>query len=165
MKKLAVLVLLACGLALGGCGSSTVTSASNAASVTSGLWGAVLTGGSGDASGAVLGFIMNFTVNGDGSLSITQFSFNTNTNTSTNAGCFVSENESGTSSLTTTTGNEVEGTITFVVTSTSPAGNTLTLSGTEVGNSITGSWQLVGSTGTGVTNCNGSGTFTMTKSS
>ncbi|HEY4905277.1 MAG TPA: hypothetical protein VIH89_17500 [Candidatus Sulfotelmatobacter sp.] len=154
MKKLAVLVLLACELLVGGCGSGTTTSVANANSVTSGLWGVVLTGGSGDASGAVLGFIMNFTVNGDGSLNVSQFSFN---NVQT---CFVSETESGTSSLTTTTGNEVEGTITFVVTSTSPSGNTLTLMGNEVGSSITGSWTLAGGTG-----CVGGGSFTMTKSS
>jgi hypothetical protein len=49
-----------------------------------------------------------------------------------------------------------------VVTSSSPAGNSLTLTGTEVGNSITGTWALVG--GTGPPDCNGSGTFTMTKS-
>jgi hypothetical protein len=87
-------------------------------------------------------------------LNVSQFSFN---NVQT---CFVSETESGTSSLTTTTGNEVEGTITFVVTSTSPSGNTLTLMGNEVGSSITGSWTLAGGTG-----CVGGGSFTMTKSS
>lgn len=163
MKKFAVLILLACELAVSGCGSSTATSTSNAQSVTSGLWGAVLSGGSGDASGAVLGFIINFTVNSNGTLNITEFSFNTNPNTTTNPGCFLSEAESGTSSLTTTTGNEIEGSITFVVTSSTPAGNTLTLSGNELGNSITGTWTLVG--GTGPPDCNASGTFTMNKSS
>jgi hypothetical protein len=78
----------------------------------------------------------------------------------------VSETESGTSSLTTTTGNEIEGSINFVVTSSSPTGNTLTLNGTEVGNSITGTWTLVGSDFVQgqTSNCNSSGTFTMTKS-
>src|SRR3984885_4512797 len=141
MKKFAGSVLLVCGLALCGCGSSTKTSSQNAQTVTSGLWGAVLAGGEGDASGAVLGFITNFTVNGDGSLSITQFTFNTDTNTSSSAGCFVSQTESGTSSLTTNTANTIVGSITYVVTSTSPSGNTLTLTGnTGAGpaNSFTG---------------------------
>jgi hypothetical protein len=160
MKKFAVLILFVCGLALCGCGSSTKTSSQNAQSVTSGLWGAVLAGGEGDASGAVLGFITNFTVNGDGSLNITQFSFNTNPAGTNSQPCFVTESVSGTSSLTTTTGNEVEGSITYVVTSTAPAGNTLTLNGTEVGSSITGTWTLSGGTG-----CTSGGTFTMTKSS
>jgi hypothetical protein len=159
MKKFAVLLLLACELAVGGCGSSTKTSLSNAQSSTSGLWGAVLAGGEGDASGAVLGFITNFTINSDGSLNITQFSFNTNPAGMNSQPCFVSESASGSSSLTTTTGNEVEGSITYVVTSTSPAGNTLTLNGTEVGTSITGTWTLAGGTG-----CVSNGTFTMTKS-
>ncbi len=162
MKKLAVLLLLACELTVGGCGT-TVTSASNAASVTSGLWGAELTGGSGQASGAVLGFITNFTVNGDGSLSITQFSFNTDTSTNSNAGCFVSQTESGTSTLTTNTANTIIGSITYVVTSTSPSGNTLTLTGNTgagAANSFTGDWTLTGST-----DCTGAGSFTMTKSS
>jgi hypothetical protein len=159
MKKFAVLVLLACALALCGCGSSTPTSSQNAQTVTSGLWGAVLAGGEGDASGAVLGFITNFTVNSDGSLNITQFSFNTNPAGMNSQPCFVTEAVSGTSSLTTTTGNEVEGSITYVVTSTSPAGNTLTLTGSEEANVITGGWTLTGGTG-----CTGKGTFTMTKS-
>jgi hypothetical protein len=160
MKKLAVLLLLACELTVGGCGT-TVTSASNAATVTSGLWGAILTGGSAQASGAVLGFITNFTVNGDGSLSITQFTFNTDTNTTSSAGCFVSQTESGTSSLTTNTANTIVGSITYVVTSTSPSGNTLTLTGNTgagAANSFTGNWTLTGST-----NCTGAGSFTMAK--
>jgi hypothetical protein len=165
MNKFAVLALLACELAVGGCGS-TRTSTSNAQAVTSGLWGAVLAGGSGDASGAVLGFIIDFTVNSNGTLNITEFSFNTNPAGTNNPACFVSETESGTSSLTTTTGNEIEGSINFVVTSSSPTGNTLTLNGTEVGNSITGTWTLVGSDFVQgqTSNCNSSGTFTMTKS-
>ncbi len=160
MKKFAVLLLLACGLLISGCGSGVTTNTANAQSVTSGLWGAVLTGGSGDASGAVLGFITNFSINGNGTLNITQFSFNTDTDTSTGTGCFVSETESGTSSLTTTLEGEIEGTVTFVVTSSTPAGNVLTLNGTEVGSNITGSWTLTGGTG-----CASSGAFTMTKSS
>jgi hypothetical protein len=158
MKKFAVLVLLACELAVGGCGSTT-TSASNARAVTSGLWQSVMAGGSGVASGPELSFIMNFTVNGDGSLSVSQFSFN-NIVAPPDVACFDSETETGTSTLTTDSGGVVEGPISFVVTSTSPAGNTLTLTGNETSASnITGTWQLVGGAG-----CIGGGTFIMTKS-
>jgi hypothetical protein len=52
----------------------------------------------------------------------------------------------------------VTGTFHFTVTSGSPSGDTLTLNGTVNGNTITGTWQLVG-----VTNCNDNGSFTITK--
>jgi hypothetical protein len=45
-----------------------------------------------------------------------------------------------------------------MVTSGNPSGNTLTLNGTVNGNTITGTWQLVGGTG-----CTGNGNFTVAK--
>jgi hypothetical protein len=150
MKKLAVLIVLVCELALAGCGGNTTTTA---ATTSSGLWQAVLAGGSGE--GSVLSFNMNFTVNGDGSLSVSQFGF------LTTGTCFVSgETESGTSTLVTDASGVVTGPISFVVQSGSPAGNTLTLTGNETTSSdITGTWTLTAATGCTDTG----GTFTMTK--
>jgi hypothetical protein len=149
MRKLAIFGLLALSLTVLGCGSSSTTTAQT---TTSGFWQAQLTGGAGEAS--ALDFVTNFTVNGDGSLAVSSFSFFT---TQT---CFVSgETESGTANVTTNSSNVVTGSVSFVVTSGNPAGNTLTLTGTENGNTITGSWTLTGGSG-----CTGGGSFTMTKS-
>jgi hypothetical protein len=149
MKKLFVVVFLALELIVTGCGNGTATAATTA----SGTWQAVLTGGAAEAS--ALSFITKFSVNGDGSLSVSSFGF------LTVGTCFVSgQTESGSADLVTdTTTNLVTGTITFVVQSGSPAGNTLTLTGTESGSTITGTWVLEGGTG-----CQGSGDFTMTQS-
>lgn len=46
----------------------------------------------------------------------------------------------------------------MTVQSSTPTGNTLTLTGAVTGNTITGTWTLTGSSG-----CTGSGAFTMTK--
>jgi hypothetical protein len=52
----------------------------------------------------------------------------------------------------------VNGKFGMTVESGSPAGNTLALSGTANGNTISGTWALTGSGG-----CTGNGAFTMTK--
>jgi hypothetical protein len=156
MKKLAILVLLALELAVGGCGNSTSTTTTT--TDASGNWEAQLTGGVGQAS--LLDFVTAFTVNNSGPLSITGFSF---INTGT---CFVSgEVETGTATLTTDSTNQVTGTVTYTVQSGTPAGNTLTLTGNVTGTNtssalsggaVTGTWTLTGGTG-----CTGSGNFTM----
>jgi len=92
-------------------------------------------------------------VNGDGSLSVSNFSF------STNSPCFVSgETESGSFTLSGNFNGTVNGKFGFTVQSGSPAGNNLMLSGTANGNTISGTWSVTGSSG-----CTGNGTFTMTK--
>jgi hypothetical protein len=156
LKKLAILPLIALLMA-SGCSSNTTT----AQTAASGGWGAQLLGGAGEASG--FSFTTQFTVNGDGSLSISYFQF------LTEGPCFPysGENPSGTMVLTLNSNDTVTGTFNFTVAS---SGNTLTLNnanvtGTEVGTtlsggSVSGDWSLTGGTGCNAT----SGTFTMTQS-
>jgi hypothetical protein len=172
MKKVAILTLLALGATLGGCGTGTPST--TVTTETSGNWEAELIGGVGEAS--ELNFVTAFSVtNTNGGtpqpLTITGFSF-------INAGgCFVSsEAETGTAALTTNTSNQVSGSMTYTVTSGTPAGNVLTLStgasggvsgtasgapgstGTLTNGVIWGTWTLTGNSGA---TCTGSGTFIM----
>jgi hypothetical protein len=141
MKKLSVAWLLAMVLTLVGCGSNDHPQGN-----INGTWTAVLT----DTS---FNFVTSVMVNSDGTLSVSQFSF------STAGPCFVSgETESGSFALTGDFNGHVTGQFGFTVMSGSPSGNTLTLTGTVNGNTITGNWSLAGGVG-----CTGSGTFTMTK--
>lgn len=151
MKKFAIILLVALELAVAGCGSSQTTAAADA----SGTWQAVLTGGAGE--GSVLSFNTKFSVNNDGSVSVSSISF------LTVGTCFVSgQTGSGTATLTTDSTGLVTGDVTFIVQSGTPAGNTLTLTGTESGSTITGNWTLTG--GAGSDDCVGGGDFTMKKS-
>ena len=158
MKEVAILLLIT--LMLNGCGSSTTTSTQTAAG---GTWEAQLLGGQGQSSG--FSFITQFTVEGSGgSLSISGFQF------LTAGACFPTTGgtESGSMNLTVNTStNAVSGTLTYSVQS---GGNTLTLNGTSVtgtesgttlsGGSVTGTWTLAG--GTGCNDATG-GSFTMTQ--
>jgi hypothetical protein len=171
MKKLAFLLVLALELAVCGCGSNTIApTITNTA--TSGNWEAELTGGADQAS--LLNFITTFSVTNGGPLDITAFHF-------FNSGkCFAlgtidvpGSSESGTATLITGSANQVTGTLTFKVTSISPAGNTLTMSGNVTGTSngtptttgilsngvVVGTWTLSG--GAGDSSCAGSGNFIM----
>src|SRR5690242_12948348 len=133
MKKLAILALLALEVVVCGCGNSSNSTTTTPPSA-GGKWQAVLVGGAGQASAT--DFVTAFTVgSGGGSLTITAFSF-----LNTNA-CFVSgETQSGSATLTTDSSNAVTGTLTYTVTSGSPAGNVLTLNGdTLTGTSSNGS--------------------------
>ena len=147
MKEVAILLLLA--LMLTGCGSTNNNTAQNTAS---GSWQAQLSGGAGVASG--FSFITAFTVAGNGALGITYLQF---INT---APCFATiGSDSGTLIVTTNSSNVVTGTLSFTVTSSVPAGNKLTLTGTESANTITGTWQASGNS-----DCTAAGTFTMAQS-
>jgi hypothetical protein len=160
MKEVAILLLAA--LMLSGCGNSTTQVQQSAA----GTWQAALNGGEGDSTG--FSFNTQFTVGGDGALSISYFQF-------LNSGepCFPFSGEAPTGSMIL---NEnlntfgVTGTFTFVVKSGS---NTLTLTsktvtGTESGTTlsgitINGNWTLAGD---GTKGCNNtSGSFVLTQSS
>jgi len=162
MKQVAILLLAA--LALNGCGSSNTTATQTAAG---GTWEAQMLGGSGPDSG--FSFITQFTIGGDGTLSVSSFQF-LNQNS---AQCFPVSggSEAGTMILTENTTNfTVTGPFSFTVQS---GGNTLTLSGnvtgtenglngtTLSGGSVTGTWTLTGGTG-----CNDptGGSFTMKQS-
>src|ERR1700680_1195775 len=117
----------------------------------SGNWTAVLTNSS-DRSQAFT-FTTSITENNDGTLSVTNL-------TISSSSCFVSgETESGSFALGGNFNGNVTGQFQFKVLSASPSNNVLTLTGTANGNTIKGTWTLTGGTG-----CQGSGTFTMTKS-
>jgi len=142
MKKLSVAWLVAVVLTLVGCGSNGSKGNIN------GTWTAVL-------SDTNFSFGTSVVVNSDGTLSVSQFSF------STNGPCFVSgETESGSFALTGDFNGNVTGQFNFKVVSGSPSGNTLTMAGTVTGNTTAGTWSLTGGNPTG---CQGSGTFTMTR--
>ncbi|HET6175845.1 MAG TPA: hypothetical protein VFE61_02860 [Candidatus Sulfotelmatobacter sp.] len=144
MKHFVVALLLVVGLTLVGCGSN----AHNSGNIN-GTWNATLT----DSNNAsVFTFGTSLTVNGDGSLSISNFQF------TTASPCFVSgETETGSFTLSGNFNGNVTGAFGFTVQSGIPAGNMLTLSGTANGNTISGMWTLTGS------GCTGTGAFTMTK--
>jgi len=161
MKKLAILILMALGVAALGCGHSNIAPPTQ--TQTGGEWEAQLIGGLGQAS--LLNFVTDFNVtNTNGGtnepLSISSFGFfNVQS-------CFVTRNESGSANLTTSTTNQVTGSMLYTVQSVNPPGNTLTLTSNNVtgtasngsltGGIVTGTWTLTGGTG-----CTGSGTFTL----
>lgn len=147
MKNFAVALLLVVGLAMAGCGSNS--SSSNSANVD-GNWNATLTD---SGNNPAFTFGTSLVVNGDGTLSVSNFTFNSP------SPCFVSgETTTGSFALSGNFNGNVTGAFQFVVKSGSPAGNTLTLMGTANGNTITGTWTLSGFPG-----CAGNGNFTMTK--
>ena len=145
MKTIAVTFLLGLGLVLVGCGSSKTAGNIN------GNWTATLTDNSG---GQVFSFTTALVATGSsGTVSVNNFRF------TTNSACFVSdETESGTFALTGDFSGNVSGQFGMSVLSGSPGGNTLTLTGTANGGTISGTWVLAGSTG-----CSGTGSFRMTK--
>jgi hypothetical protein len=145
MKQCAVIALLLVSLALAGCGASN-----HSPGTINGGWNATLTD---TDNTTVFSFGLSLLVSGDGTLSISNFNF------TTNSPCFVSGGtETGSFALSGDFNGNVTGKFNFVVQSGSPVGNTLTLSGTANGGTISGTWTLTGGTG-----CTGSGIFTMTK--
>jgi hypothetical protein len=157
MKEVAILLLAA--LLLNGCGGSSSTTTQAA---TANTWQAAMLGGIGQDSG--FSFITQFTVGSDGTLSISYFQF-LNSNS---AQCFPVSGgtQTGQANLQINSStNAVTGTLTYTVQS---GGNTLTLNGTSVtgtetgttltGGSVTGNWTLTG--GTGCSDPTG-GSFTM----
>jgi hypothetical protein len=146
MKYFILAALLIASVTLIGCGSN-----SNNPSNINGTWNATLmSNGNGTP---VFTFGTSIKVNGDNSLSVSNFSF------TTDSPCFVSgETESGSFTLSGNFNGQVKGSFGLSVLSGSPSGNTLTLSGSANGNTISGTWTLTGSSG-----CTGSGNFTMTK--
>ena len=146
MKQFALAALLIASVTLIDCGSNS----NNPANIN-GSWNATLmSNGNGTP---VFTFGTSLKVNGDGSLSVSNFTF------TTNSPCFVSgETESGSFTLSGNFNGQVKGSFGFSVLSGSPSGNTLALSGTANGNTISGTWSLTGSGG-----CTGSGNFSMTK--
>lgn len=148
MKWSAAALVLFVGMTLIGCGSN---SSNLTNSNINGTWKAELVNG---GSATVFYFGTSLLVNPDGSLSVSNFQF------TTNWPCFVSgETESGSFKLNGDFHGTVNGKLDFTVRSGSPSGNTLAMSGTANGNTISGTWTL-----TGGGDCNGNGSFIMTKS-
>jgi hypothetical protein len=145
MKSCLLAVVLCVCLVTAGC----ATNGANAANIN-GSWTATLLG---QDNATAFSFGLALIVNGDGTLSVSNFNF------TSNSACFISgETESGSFALIGNFNGNVSGKFNFVVQSGSPAGNTLTLAGTANGNTISGTWSLTGDTG-----CTGSGNFTMTR--
>jgi hypothetical protein len=145
------IVLLSVGLVMAGCS----TSSSNSGSIN-GSWNASLTSSPGGS--VIYAFSTTFTETNANGLSVSNFTF------TTNGPCFQGDQTSETGNFT-LSGNfngNVTGTFGMTISTEFPGGvtqNVLTLSnGTINGNTISGSWTL-----TGVTGCNGQGTFTINK--
>lgn len=145
MQKLAMGLMLAMGLLLVGCS----TSGNNSGNIN-GNWTATLMDPNNNPT---LSFSTSITQMSNGSLSVTNLNF------STNSPCFVTgETATGSFTLGGNFNGNVSGSFGMNVKSGSPGGNTLTMSGTVTGSSITGNWNLTGSSG-----CSGAGHFTMTR--
>jgi hypothetical protein len=146
MKTLSIALFVGLGLLLVGCGNDRATSGN-----INGNWTASLT----DTGGSqTLAFTTALVAAGSsGVLTVNNFRF------TTQSACFVSgETESGTFALSGDFNGNVSGQFGMSVLSGSPGGNTLTLTGTVRGGTISGTWVLAGGGG-----CSGSGTFTMTR--
>ena len=151
-KSIATTFLIFVALLMVGCGSSSGGNSGN----VNGNWNASLTNAS-DGSPAYT-FSTTFTQSSNGAVSVTNFKFNS-------AGpCFESQSTSQTGSFTLSgnSGGNVTGTFGMVITTMFPAAatqNVLNLQGTVNGNTITGTWNLTGTSG-----CSGNGNFTINKS-
>jgi hypothetical protein len=160
MKRFAILIGLALGLALCGCANNTPSTVTNTS--TTGNWEAQLINPTGGQA-SLLNFVVAFNVTNSGPLSITGFAFfNDGT-------CFKTglnqQTESGTASFTTDSTGNVSGTLSLKVTSSS-TGSVLSLSGNLTGKSngtttttgtlssgvVVGNWTLT--PGANATGCN-----------
>lgn len=145
MNKTVAVLLLGITLIVSGCGSNSTSNPN-----VNGTWNATLAN---SAMANMFAFSTHLIVNADGSLGTTNFSL-----TLDNSPCaFPNSTESGSFTLTGNFNGPVSGKFHYVVMSTSPEVNTLTLDGTVSGGQITGTWTLTG----GTANCAGNGTFTM----
>jgi hypothetical protein len=182
MKKLAIIALLGLATLLANCGSRTVSQQNLTG--TGGNWEAEFSGGTGDA--ALLAFTTQFNTGYGGGTFNVYFVTLINTNP-----CFATApSGSGSATLNTSGSDQVTGSLTYTVTSTTPTGITLSLStssrqvpnttpavtlpsgqlsGTASGNSgntalengaVDGNW-ILSSTNPSYPNCNGYGSFLM----
>ena len=145
IKTLALTLMLGMGSLLAGCGASSKNANIN------GNWTATLMDTGGTESFAFSTALL--ATGSSGTVTIKNFRF------STNSPCFVSgETESGTFAISGDFSGNVSGQFGMNILSGSPGGNTLALTGTVKGNTISGTWILAGSSG-----CTGNGSFTMTR--
>jgi hypothetical protein len=148
MKQLAAVLLLAACAVLAACGSGSGSNAGN----VNGSWTASLSEANNQTYGS-LGLSM--VVNNDGTLTVSNLTI------TAPSPCFNSAGSTATGSFS-LMGNfngNVTGQFSMTVQSGSAgAGNTLALTGTANGNTISGTWKVTGDFG-----CTGNGTFTMTR--
>ena len=146
MKQFGVVLLIALGLFLVGCGGGNSTTGN-----INGNWTATLTNTDGSPA---FSFTTTFTQSGGTDVAVSKFTF-----TSTSP-CFVSgATETGSFMLSGNFNGSVSGSLGLTIQSGDPAGNTLTLQGTVKNNAILGTWTLSGAT----SGCTGNGSFTITR--
>jgi len=146
MKQVAAVVLLGVCAVLVGCGSSSSSPAN-----INGTWTAILT----DTNNQTFfQFGTSLVVQGDGSLAVSNF-------TITSPSPCISEGggttETGSFSLTGNFNGNVTGSFGFMVQSNTQSTNTIKLTGTATGKTISGTWSATG------IGCSGNGLFTMTR--
>jgi len=147
MKHLAAVVLLGVCAALVGCGSS---SSSNPANIN-GTWTSTLIDSNNQT---FFQFGTSLIVQGDGTLAVSNFTITSPSPCISSGG---GTTETGSFSLTGNFNGNVTGTFGLVVQSNTQATNTIKLTGTATGNTISGTWSATG------TGCTGNGIFTMTR--
>ncbi len=148
-KRITIIVLLALGLTVSGCGSGGGAASGN----ISGSWVATLSNTDGSPAYT---FSTTFSQGSGSNLSITNFTF------TLRGPCFESYqtdqySETGTLSLSVNSNGNVAGTFGMTISTMFPTtNNVLTLNGTVSGSTISGTWKA-----TGLTGCSGNGAFTF----
>jgi len=147
MKQFGIAMVMAAGLILLACGGSSSTS-----NTVTGNWTATLTNSDGTPAFA---FTTSLTQsNGTATVTGTNLTFTTSTPCFTSGG-----SQSGSFVLSGNFNGNISGAFQLTITSGTPSGNTLVLQGTVNNNTITGTWNLTGST----QGCTGNGTFTLNR--
>src|ERR1700680_3496892 len=143
MKKFGIAMVMAVGLILVACGGGNSSSSNN----VTGNWTATLTGTQD------LTFTTSLQSNGS-SVTGTNLSFTSSTPCFTSGG-----SQTGSFVLSGNFNGNISGAFQLTITSGTPSGNTLVLQGTVNNNTVTGTWNLTGST----QGCTGNGTFTLNR--
>lgn len=143
MKHMAMMMVVMLGMAFGGCGGGN----SNSANTVTGNWTATLTGTEDFA------FTTSLMQNNGTVVTGTNLVFTTQTPCFTSGGT-----QTGSFVLSGNFNGNITGAFQLTITSGTPAGNTLALTGTVNNGTVSGTWNLTGTGG-----CLGSGNFTMTK--
>src|ERR1700680_144904 len=148
MKQFGIAMVMAVGLILLACGGGS----SSTSNTVTGNWTATLTNSDGTPAFA---FTTSLTQsNGTATVTGTNLSFTTSTPCFTSGG-----SQTGSFVLSGNFNGNITGAFQLTITSGTPSGNTLVLQGTVNNNTVTGTWNLTGST----QGCTGNGTFTLNR--